>query len=278
MKEKLDISLLESEDFVKRSLSFVANNVGRVIAILTFLFASLVIFTDITLCDFSQKSFGTLLLLMIIASYVIYFSMEDAGEQLGEDSEEYRRAREGYLEKLKLIGGEDIQSLRGFCKRYAEDELKFRRESILFSYGYTKEEYEAYLLGEKSNKKALRVFKKVDRQRAVALTPASLLSKEKGKSKSELKNPEHGKIPIMILKLLPSTFCMAITVSVVLSAKESLDFITVIEGLVKLLSLPIIGFRGYSHGYNYVRKNLSAWLDLKTSLISVFLKEKSELS
>ena len=93
MKDRIDISLLNGDDAVKRSLSFIANNAGRVVAVLTFIFASLIIFTDVTLCDFSLKSFGVLLLLMIIASYIIYFSMEDAGEKLGEDSEEYAKAR-----------------------------------------------------------------------------------------------------------------------------------------------------------------------------------------
>lgn len=277
MKDRIDISLLNGDDAVKRSLSFIANNAGRVVAVLTFIFASLIIFTDVTLCDFSLKSFGVLLLLMIIASYIIYFSMEDAGEKLGEESEEYAKAREEYLENLSRIKGEDISSLRDFCKRYSEDELEYRREGILFSLGYSKKEYEAYLNGEPFGKRAVKAFKKVAAQKAVTLTPATLLSKEKTKSKSELKSPESTKIPFMILKLIPSTLCMAVTVSVVLSVKESLDVITVIDGLLKLSSLPIIGFRGYAHGYNYTRKSLSAWLDTKSSLIRAFLKEKSRI-
>lgn len=275
MKDRLDISLLDGEDIIKRSLSFIANNVGRVIAVITFLFASLILFTDVELCDFSRKDFGALLVLMLVASYIIYFSMEDAGEKLGEESEEYKKAREEYLSNLKLIKGEDICLLRDFCKRYSEDELKYRRDNILFSLGYTRSEYEAYLNGEECQKRAVRAFKKVKRQRAITITPTSLLSKEKINSKSELKSPESTKFIFMILKLIPSTLCMAVTVSIVLSAKDSLTLISVIDGLVKLCSLPIIGFRGYAHGYNYVRKSLSAWLETKSALIGAFLKEKS---
>ena len=68
---------------------------------------------------------------------------------------------------------------------------------------------------------------------------------------------------------------MAVTVSVVLSAKESLTAVDVIDGLLKLSSLPIIGFRGYSQGYVYTKKNISAWLDTKTSLLTAFLKNEA---
>jgi hypothetical protein len=119
------------------------------------------------------------------------------------------------------------------------------------------------------------VFNRVKRQRAVELSPRVLLSKEKAKSKSDIKSPEGSKIPLMILKLIPSTLCMIVTLSVALSLKESLDLVSVLDGLLKLSSLPIIGFRGYAHGYNYVRSTLSSWLDTKSSLICAFLKEKS---
>ncbi len=277
MKDKLDVSLLDSGDLFKRAFSFIANNAGRVIALLTFFFASLIIFTDVELCDLSAKTHGMLLLLMVIASYIIYFSMEDAGEKLGEESEEYKRAKDEYLANLTLIKGEDIGKLREYCKNYSEQELEYRRESVLFALGYSKEEYEAYLCGKECNKRAVRAFRKVESLKAISLTPSSLLSKERVKSKSELKSPESTKILLMLLKLLPSTLCMAVTVSIVLSAKDSLSVITVIDGLVKLSSLPIIGFRGYAEGYNYAKKSLSAWLETKSALICAFVKEKSRI-
>ena len=277
MKNGLNISLLDGGEGLKRSLSFIANNLSRLIALITFIFATLIIFTDVKIGDITEKSFGALLLLLIIASYVIYFSMEDAGEKLGEESEEYKTARLEYLERLNKIRTEEISSLRIFLKRYSENELEYRRESLLLSNGFSKEEYEAYLNGEKVNRRARRVFKRVRGQRAVALSPATLLRKERVRIKNELKNPEGMKIPLMLLKLIPSTLCMAFTVSVVLSFKESLDLVSVLDGLLKLSSLPIIGFKGYAHGYNYVRKSLSEWLDTKSGLIDAFLREKEAI-
>ena len=277
MKEGLDISLLESQDTIKRSLAFIANNLSRLVALITFIFAGLVIFTDVQIGDISQKSFGALLLLLTIASYVIYFSMEDAGEKLGEQSDEYKKAREEYLQRLSKIRGEDVATLRVFLKRYSENELEYRREGLLFSNGFSRKEYDSYLNGENFNRRARQVFKRVKAQRAVALTPATLLRKERLHIKNELKSPESTKILVMILKLIPSTLCMAVTVSVVLSFKESLNVISVLDGLLKLSSLPIIGFKGYAQGYNYVRKSLSGWLDTKSGLIDAFLREKGSI-
>lgn len=275
MKSKIDISILESADIIKKGCSFIANNAGRVIALITFIIASLVIFTDVSFCDFSAKSFCTVMVLILIASYIIYFSLEDAGEKLGEESEEYIKAKESYLSILSDIGGEKIEPLRVFCKDYSLRELEYRRENLLISAGLTRAEYERYKSGEKCSKGDIRVFKRVEKQRAVTLTPSMLLTKERLNLKSELKNPESTKFFHLFLKLIPSTICMAVTVSVVLSAKESLTAVDVIDGLLKLSSLPIIGFRGYSQGYVYTKKNISAWLDTKTSLLTAFLKNEA---
>lgn len=274
MKNSLDISLLEGGDLFKKGCSFVTNNIGRVVASITFIIAALVLFTDISFCDFSAKDFGTLLLLMLIASYISYFSLEEAGEKLGEDSSEYKSANEEYLNAVSLVGVEHIERLRKFCGEYARGELEYRRESMLISKGYTKDEYNSYKAGGSFDKRARRVFKRVERQKIVSLDASSLLSREKSRKSRELENPESTKLLSMILKLIPSTVCMSITISVVLSAKETLDAIAIIDGLLKLSSLIIIGFKGYAHGYTYVKHKLSAWLVTKSRLLRAFLKEE----
>lgn len=279
MKTKLDISLLESGDVFKKGCAFIANNAGRVIATLTFLIAALVIFTDVSFQDLRSESFCSLMVIIIIASYIIYFSLEDAGEQLGEESEEYVAAREKYLSLASRVGGERLEELRVFCREYSEGELEYRKDQLLLTLGYSRSEYEKYKSGEACDKKALSAFRRADRLKAVALSPISLLSKDRPTKKSELKNPESTKLLYMLLRLLPSTLCMTVTVSVVLSAKESLGVIEVIDGLLKLSSLPIVGFKGYSHGYNFVRRSVSAWLDTKSALIEAFLsKEKIDFA
>ncbi len=271
MKNNIDFSLLESGDVFKRGFSYLANNAGRVIAVITFLVATLVIFTDVTFCDFHTKTFTSLMTLMLIASYITYFSLEEAGEKLGEDTTEYKTARESYEEVLKKIDGSHTEKLRSFCKDYTEQELKYRRENALMRFGYTYGEYESYKDGAPFDKKAVRAFRQADRMKIGKITPTVLLTKGKINERGELKNPESTKFLFMMLKLIPSTVCMMVTVSVVLSAKESLSAIEIIDGILKLSSLPIIGFKGYSHGYNYTKRSVCLWLDTKTRLLKAFL-------
>ena len=88
--------------------------------------------------------------MMLIASYVMYFSLEDAGERLGRESEEYKTVAEMHREMNERIKGCDIADLRDFCLEYRNAELEYRRENLLFSLGYTKDEFEAYKNGAKN--------------------------------------------------------------------------------------------------------------------------------
>ena len=272
MKEKFDPSLLDAGTLIKRGYGAVIANVGKITAVITVIVCALVLFTDITFSNFGTRTFTSTLFVMLLASYLMYFSMEDAGERLGEESEEYNRARENFERLRGEISGDKIAALREFCHRYSLEELEYRRTNLLVCYGYTKEEYEAYKNGALVEKRAIRVFKKADRLRAVTLTPKLLLSNERATGKSELLSPERTKPVRMVLALLPTTLGMLLTVSVMLTAKEDLSAAAVIDGLFKLASLPIIGFRGCAAGYTYAKESLTLWLDTKSRLLYTFLK------
>ena len=106
----------------------------------------------------------------------------------------------------------------------------------------------------------------------VALTPRELLSREHSSLKSELTNPEYGKSARLALRLIPSSVCMLFTVSVMLSTKDGMSAEFILESILKLSALPIIGIKGYTHGYSYAKNDLSLWLQTKTKLIDAFLK------
>ena len=75
----------------------------------------------------------------------------------------------------------------------------------------------------------------------------------------------------MLLNLIPTTLCMVITISVMLSLKESLGPAEIFEGLMKLSALPIIGIRGYVCGYSYAKDVRARWLETKSRLLEGFL-------
>ena len=81
-------ALLGTDDVIKRGRDLLINNVGKTVALITLLLACLVTFTDISFYELGTERFTSTLVMMLIASYLMYFSLEDAGERLGEESEE----------------------------------------------------------------------------------------------------------------------------------------------------------------------------------------------
>ena len=275
MKERFDVSLLESGNLIKNGVKSILSHTGRVIATITFSICSLALFTNISFAKFSLESFSCTAAIMLIASYLLYFSMEDAGEKLGEESEEWKRTVCEYQELVRQIKGDKITHLRDFCNNYAKDELAFRQNNLLMYYGYSQSDYQAYKNGAVFiDKKAVRAFKKAERLKSVRLSPRVLLSHKRNADRSEIYNPENSKLFHMILSLIPTSICMILTVSIMLSAKSNLDAATVIDALLKLSSLAIIGIRGYGAGYSYVKDSLSVWVETKSRMLDSFLKEE----
>ena len=270
-----DTDILDVSSTLKRGKSYIISSGGKIIAALTLLIAVLVTFTDITFSGAASYAFFTNLIMMLIASYLMFFSLEDAGERLGEETEPFTEAARRYRAAKEKIDASSISALRDFCRRYSEKELEYRRESLLTEYGYTKDEYLEYAKsGACPDRRSRRIFKKYERMSSVALTPQVLLSSERVSCSSELINPERYKLLRLIIKLIPSTLCMAFTVSVMLSAKDGMTLDSVLDGLLKLSALPIVGLRGYSEGYSYAKNSKSSWLESKARIIETFLLEQ----
>lgn len=276
MKDKFDTAIFESGDFMRRAGLAILNNAGRAVTFITLAVASLVTFTDLTFGGFGAKKFTALVIIMLVASYLIYFSMEDTGEKAGEESEEFKSALKKYAEAREKISADKMTALREFCKEYSRAELEYRRESLLMSYGESKEEFERFLAdGCKFSPRKRKIFKKAARLRAVELSPKTLLSRDHVKCRSELSNPEVFKLLRLAVKLIPTTLCMLLTISIIPSIKEDMTISAVIEGILKLSSLPIIAFRGYSAGYFFARRSRCLWIETKTRLLEAFIKENN---
>ena len=275
MKDGFDIGIVSSGAMMKKGYSLLIANVGKTVALITLIITALVSFTEISFSGFESESFSSTLVMMLISSYVMYFSLEDAGEKLGRESDEYKAASEKYTELQGRIKGCDIALLRKFCLDYRNAELEYRRSNLLFSLGYSKEEYEDYLKGTPISKKAKRELRRVKRIKRAELDAASLLSVE-GKRSDELTNPEKGRVLSMIIKLIPSTVCMIFTVSVMINLKDNMTVSGVIEAILKLSTLPVIGLKGYAAGYEYSTESEKSWLEIKARLLNSFLSDKNK--
>lgn len=263
--------LLEIRSFMKHSYSTLISNAGKIIATITLIIAALLTFTDVAFSDLSSQTFTMQLCIMLLSSYLMYFSLEDAGEKEGELSAEYEDAKGRYFASKKKITPKDIDSLRQFCLDYSLKEQEYRRLSYLAEMGLSDSDYLSYKSGKVFSKRNMRIFRRADKIRAVNLTPHTLLSSSHGIGKSELEGPGKAKLLSSLISLIPSTVCMIFTVSVMLTTKDGMTVSSVIEGLLKLSALPVIGFRGMLDGYKFAKEEKSAWLETKARLLESFL-------
>lgn len=276
MKKDIDLTIASSGQLMRRGYTLLAENVGKAVALITAVIAVLVSFTDVGFCDLRADAFTSSVLVMLVASYIIYFSMEDAGERLGREGDEYRAAEEEYNRACAEICAQKIDGLRKYCDNYRDAELEYRRGSALLSLGLSREDYDSYCRGKNVEQK--RKFKRIKKMRPISLSPALLLSRKRTREQSEVKNPADFRLPKLLLGLIPSTLCTVFTLSVMLTAKSEMTAVTVLESILKLTCLPIIALRGYSCGYSYVTGSESGWLKTKTKLLRAFLATDSSQS
>ena len=270
MNKDFDNEILSLNQRIRGGYAYIISNLSKIIAIVTAIVTATLVFTDITFLGFSSKEFTTTLALILISSYIMYFSLEEAGEKLYEDSDEYKGLMEEYLSQAKKIKLESLPALREYCEKYAEDELMFRRKRALLSSGFTEVDYDEFISGKCMDKKKARTLLGISRMKRIELTPEMLIYNDFGSSEG-IRDPKKGKIIMLILKILPSTICMLFTASIVLSTKQ-MNTVTIIEGIMKLSTLPIVALRGYVNGYNYKKDRESVWLKTKTRLIEGFLQ------
>ena len=139
-----DDVLLDSSELIKKASKTIICNMGKIIAIFVFFVMLAVTFTDVSFLGFFTENFASSLLLLITSSYIIYFSLEDAGENYGEDTNEFKKANARYTALRERINGSDIDGLRTFCSEYSKKDLEYRRKSLLLSRGMSSDDILKY--------------------------------------------------------------------------------------------------------------------------------------
>ena len=275
MKEfsEFEEKIFDSGDIVKKAGRGFVNNMGKIIALTVSVIMVAVTFTDITFMGIFTQNFIGSLMLLLTSSYIIYFSLEDAGENSGEESEEYKCAKARYYKLRDSIKGDEIEALRDFCEVYSMRDMEFRKRNYLISKGLSPSTAEEYKSGAQFDKNTVKILKKAEKIKPSPLNPKILLSRDSRAERSELEDPEKRKIPNLIMRLIPSSICMTLTLSVVLSAKSGMTASDVLNGILKLSALPLIGFRGYCAGYTFSKHYLSLWMETKANILEAFLKE-----
>lgn len=272
---KFTRELLDFGTRMKKGYAELRDGIGKVIAIITGIVAVLVTFTDVSFLGLATKEITATVFIMLVCSYVIYFSLESTGERLGEESEEYEAALQRYNAARKKIKPEDVIALRAFCKEYSREELGYRTAVMLSEHGLTEKDLDSYRSGQITDPSLGRILRRISRERARPLTPSILLNRGGVSNKSELSSPNKARLRSFVSELLPSTVCVIFTASIVLSLKGGLDTSTVIEGIVKLSALPIIGSKGFVTGYCYSKCEGAGWLETRATLLESYIESRS---
>ena len=271
MKADNEPNLLALDGLLKQGVGYAVTNSGKIIATITFVIAILTTFTNITFAEFGGESFTIALTVMLVSSYIMYFSLEDAGEAEGARTKEHAEAKARFLEAKKKVHPDNIEELREFCLNYSENELNYRRRNFLCENGLTLSQFNSYKNGTSYPRRIRRIMRKANSMKAVRLTVARLLSTSQGTPQSELSPPERGKICSVLVSLIPSTLCTIFTVSIILTTKSELTVSTVMDGIIKLSALPLIGFKGFLDGYRYAKESKASWFETKTRVLEAFL-------
>lgn len=275
-RDSIEDDIIEYTSFTERGYAAIIANSGKIIATITAVVAALITFADVSFLDLSSAEFTSSLIVLLISSYLIYFSLEDAGERLGRESKEYLSSLKKYDAAREKTEPEDVPLLREYSVKYARGELEYRIKSYLCRHGYSYGEYSTFLAHGSPDKRASRIFLRASRMKIRSLSVTELLSASRTEC-GELDRPEREKALAAISKLLPSTLCMIFTASLILTAKSDLTATAVIESLMKLSALPVIGFRAYVSGFNYTREHEAAWLETKARILESFFKDKEQL-
>lgn len=275
MKTDLEYKLIEGDSIIRRGGALLIGNFGKAIAVITLIAAALVTFTEVSFYSLDSERITTGLAVMLVCSYMMYFSLEDAGEHFAEESDAYKSVKLGFSELRQRIDGKELDRLRSFLQEYSTEELEYRRKNLLVTYGISEDAYKSYVSGHPCNKKERKVLKRASKMKAVVLTAKTLLSFDGARKRSELIDPAKTKAVGMFIRLLPTALCTCVTVSVMLTTKDGLTAGRVIEGILKLLTLPIVGIKGYTAGYRYTVETGIPWIETKSRILEAFLNREN---
>lgn len=275
MKNLSDL-MLDTGAMLDKSKKHLMLHVGRAIAVLTVILSMILTFADVTLVgDFTRRLTSEIAVLSV-AAVLMYFAMQTEGELCGRQSEEYVKYKNAARTAAEAIRADRIGGLSEYLERYIHAELESRRRTLLYTYGYTEQQYEAYLDGnECKNPRARRVFRRAQRMHPIRLSVAGLLC-DAEEDESALTSPHRRRGLMTLGRLIPSLFGMLVTVSVIIEWHDPLSISVLMQGAVKLCALLSVGLKGYLDGHKYVIGPLASHLAYKSRLLHAFLLENEK--
>lgn len=274
MKSLTDL-MLDTGGLLDKSKKHLLTHIGRAIAVLTVVLAVILTFAEVTIVSDLTRRLTSEIAVLTVAAVLMYFAMQTEGELSARQTEEYRRQKEAARSAAEAVSADKILALSAYLERYIQGELSSRRRSLLYTYGYTEEDYAAYLAGARSSiAQARRIFRRARRMRPIHLSVGSLLC-DAEEHESTLTSPHAHRGLLTISRLVPSLLGMLVTVSVIIEWHDPITLSVIMQGAVKLCALLSVGLKGYLDGHKYVLGALVSHLSHKSRLLHAFLIENA---
>lgn len=250
---------------------------GIWVGVLTVLVVAATFFCEMHMTAAPAEQTAMTAAVTVLACFIMYTSLFDAGRQKSIGEEAYRTLSENFCRLRERIGRTGGESLERFCTAYVGEELRRTRETILGSVGERYETFLAYQAGEMTREtfRALsrprrRALCRAARLKPLRLTAAMLLCEHLGQKRGLVLSGRRGRLKRTVNALIPTLFGSLVTVAVTLEGSEPTPA-TVIAGLLRIFNLIWTGARGYIAGCNAVSEEESAALETKSTLLELYL-------
>lgn len=251
----------------RKKLSQLILGNARTLVIAFILFTVIVIMTtDIKLITISSiKDFGLEFFLILFASYAMYICCADGGTSAGLSTEEYKGAIKKFSElKEKILDNTQFSRMNEFCAYYIAEELTRMRSQYLIVAGIDYEEYlEKYVKLDKSeikDSKELTKFQqkaiiKANNVKPIRFTPDMLISSQENGSFTRFAlsvTPKMYKNFAFGTKFIKMSFVAVGMSLIALQVILEPSWSVFAEVCMKLFTVVINGFDGWTMGYNYI--------------------------
>ena len=269
----------ESVQDGKSNLKSVLSHLGVLSATVTLLAVSALFFTDISLFFQASLEFSLHFLLLLFASYVMYFSLSETGAEQAKKEKEYELVlQRTNKNRLRFREEGTMASLSAFCDSVSERETQNKRKALLSAFCLTEEDLGAY--GPSNPPAALsslqkRGLRKVARRRAVRIAPPMLLfTREGGGYTAPLANaPAVSKIRRFLPYLFASAFTAFFSVSVICQIIFEPSPAFLLGYFCKIFTLVFNGIKGYRAGYCNISKDTVSYLSEQNDLLDEYFKD-----
>jgi hypothetical protein len=269
------------------------------------------IWTDIRIADLLTLRFAADLIAFLLLFYMMFFTLQDSGNNNGKRDPEYVEVQTEYRKQRKDVRDEGAElDIPEFCEFYTKKELRDLRSRILLNanirYDEWEREYEdldelVLLVPLRSRKferklrddtisseniEKLRTIRKLSPRKKAAVIKACLLKpinvtpdmmmlddgENVSRSPVAEKSIKRKQAQKDIFALCRITIMMICAISITGEFIVDTSISTLIFGLVKLVSLAVTGYRGYVTGFTMYTEYGVRRLNDQINLFAVFWK------